>query len=88
MLYYFIVQVLVFIILSFKFWFLVVHGVCHLGFGGGNPHVKYLCAVANFCDEYYLVIGPFCILSTRRVTPLTRCLISSSFYRSPSFAGC
>ena len=49
--YYFIVQVLV----------LVVHGVCHLDFGGGNPHVKYLCAVANFCDEYYLVIGPFCI---------------------------
>ena len=61
MLYYFIVQVLVFIILSFKFWFLVVHGVCHLDFGGGNPYVKYLCAVANFCDEYYLVIGPFCI---------------------------
>ena len=47
-------------ILSFKFWFLVVHGVCHLDFGGGNPHVKYLYAVANFCDEY-LVIGPFCI---------------------------
>ena len=70
MLYHFIVQVLfllfyrsssVFIILSFKFWFLVVHGVCYLDFGGGNPHVKYLCAVANFCDEYYLVIGPFCI---------------------------
>ena len=36
--FYFIVQVLV----------LVVHGVCHLDFGGGNPHVKYLCAVANF----------------------------------------
>ena len=61
MLYYFVVQVLVFIMLSFKFWFLVVHGVCHLDFGGGNPHVKYLCAVANFCDEYYLVIGSFCI---------------------------
>ena len=85
MLYYFIVQVLVFILHVLV---LVVHGVCHLDFGGGNPHVKYLCAVANFCDEYYLVIGPFCILSTRRVTPLTRCLISSSFYRSPSFAGC
>ena len=28
--YYFIVQVLV----------LVVHGVCHLDFGGGNPHVN------------------------------------------------
>ena len=49
------------IILSFKFWFLVVHGVCHLDFGGGNLHVKYLCAVANFYDEYYLVIGPFWI---------------------------
>ena len=76
MLYYSIVQVLIFIILSFKFWFLVVHGVCHLDFGGGDPHVKYLSAVANFCDEYYLVIGPFCIffvhLNTRRVTPLTR----------------
>ena len=48
MLHYFIVQVLVFIILSFKFWFLVVHGVRHLDFGGGNPHVKYLYAVANF----------------------------------------
>ena len=36
--------------LSFKFWFLVVHGVCHLDFGGGNPYVKYLCAEANFCD--------------------------------------
>ena len=46
-------------ILSFKFWFLVVHGVCHLDFGDGNPHVKYLCAVANFYDEYYSVIGPF-----------------------------
>ena len=45
------------IILSFKLWFLVVHGVCHLGFGGGNPHVKYLCAVASFYDEYYSVIG-------------------------------
>ena len=55
MLYYFIRA-----ILSFKFWFLVVHGVCHLDFGGGNPHVKYLCAVANFYDEY-LVIGPFWI---------------------------
>ena len=50
------------IILSCKFWFLVVHGVCHLDFGGSNPHVKYLCAVANFYDEYYLVIGPFWIL--------------------------
>ena len=49
------------IILSFMFWFLVVHGVCHLDFGGGNPHVKYLCAVASFYDEYYLVIGPFWI---------------------------
>ena len=49
------------IILSFKSWFLAVHGVCHLDFGGGNPHVKYLCAVANFYDEYYLVIGPFWI---------------------------
>ena len=49
------------IILSFKFWFIVVHGVCHLDFGGGNPHVKYLCAVANFYDEYYLVIGPLWI---------------------------
>ena len=47
------------IILSFKFWFLVVHGVCHLDFGDGNPHVKYLCAVANFYDEYYSVIGSF-----------------------------
>ena len=49
--------------LSFKFWFLValVHGVCHLDFGGGNPHVKYLCAVPNFYDEYYSVIGPFWI---------------------------
>ena len=49
--------------LSFKFWFFVVlvHGVCHLDFGGGNPHVKYLCAVANFYDEYYSVIGPFWI---------------------------
>ena len=48
--------------------------MCHLDFGGGNPHVKYLCAVANFYDEYYLVIGPFWIvnLSTRRVTLLTR----------------
>ena len=43
------------IILSF--WFLVIHGVCHLDIRGGNPHVKYLCAVANFYDEYYLVIG-------------------------------
>ena len=64
--YYFIVQVLVFS----RSW------CVSFGFGGGNPHVKYLCAVANFCDEYYLVIGPFCIffvhLSTRRVTPLTR----------------
>ena len=48
------------IILSFKFWFLVVHGVSHLDFGSGNPHVKYLCPVANFYDEY-LVIGPFWI---------------------------
>ena len=46
--YYFIVQVLVFIILSFKFWFLVVHGVCHLDFKDGNLHVKYLCAVEIF----------------------------------------
>ena len=62
------------IILSFKFWFLVVHSVCHLDFGGGNLHVKYLCAVANFYDEYYLVIEPFCLvnLSIRRVTPPTR----------------
>ena len=62
--YYFIVQVLVFIILSFKFWFLLFYRSSSgfwLDFGGGNPHVKYLCAVANFCDEYYLVIGPFCI---------------------------
>ena len=49
------------IILSFKFWFLVVHGVCHLDLGGGNPHVKYFCAVANFYDEYYSVIGPIWI---------------------------
>ena len=47
------------IILSFKFWFLVVHGVCHLDFGDGNPYVKYLCAVANFYDEYYSVIESF-----------------------------
>ena len=40
---------------------LVVHGVCHLDFGGGNPDVKYLRAVANFYDEYYLVIGSFWI---------------------------
>ena len=52
--YYFIVQVLVF---SCS-WCV---SVCHLDFGGGNPYVKYLCAVANFRDEYYLVIGPFCI---------------------------
>ena len=38
-----------------------VHGVCHLDFGGSNPHVKYLCAVAIFYDEYYSVIGPFWI---------------------------
>ena len=44
------------IILSFMFWFLVVHGVRHLDFGGGN-----LCAVASFYDEYYSVIGPFWI---------------------------
>ena len=48
--YYFIVQVLVF---SCS-WCVTV---CHLDFGGGNPHVKYLCAVANFYDKYYLVIG-------------------------------
>ena len=49
----FIVQVLVFSC--------SVHGVCHLDFGDGNPHVKYLCAVTNFYDEYYSVIGPFWI---------------------------
>ena len=51
MLYYFIVQVLVYSCswcVSFRL-------------GGGNPHVKYLCAVANFYDEYYLVIGPLWI---------------------------
>ena len=72
MLYYFIGA-----ILSFKFWFLVVHGVCHLDFGGGNPHVKYLCAVANFYDElllfsYWAILDFLVNLSTRRVTPLTR----------------
>ena len=65
--------------------------MCHLGFGGSNLHIKYLCAVANFYDEYYLVIGPFLIfydLSTHRVTPLTCVFDILGLLQITPFAGC